>query len=359
VTLRTQNGRNSFNFVAFEDKPVTLALSGLWGCTTVFVMSKRGAWMGHFWERYFKFTFYTDHQEFIYEVLAAMDIGDVYGDGVPYQDKYGIRSLRDNDELGAYGHLFDDDTAPNVVILAPTDRVWVPDLRYASGGYYSRSEEVVAGPAYWQQNEQLSDNVWLIFGEDNEDVTVQQQFYSPMAWVAADEDRDPGDDGYNTHRGKVLIQYQPAPRECDITSPEQRVAKYRYFIEGRQIGCKFPSPRQPGGVTDGDARRRPVGDLVGTALRPAGRRCAERGWLMESGRMSRVECQFLGAWLVHSTRYLDAWCFCEWCLDAWCFCNRCFCNQHSHPSKNQLAAHDIVCEHCRLTSDGIYAPVGD
>lgn len=238
VRLMTRNQRNSYNFVAFENKPVTLALSGLWGCTSVFVISKRGAWMGHFWERYFSEIYQHNYQMFIEDVLAAMDIGNVHNNGVQYEDEYGINALRDNDELGSMGHLFDDETSPKVVILAPYSRQYFPDPNHPHGGTYNNDEYLATFPAYERQLEDLTDNAWLIFGEENQDVTVQQYFYAPMTLVAIAGDVHPGDDGFNTHRGKVLIQYQPAPRECDVTSPEQRVAKYRYFIEGRQIAGK-------------------------------------------------------------------------------------------------------------------------
>ena len=40
----------STNYVVFEDKPTGLLVQGLYGCTSVIVVSKRGAWAAHIWE---------------------------------------------------------------------------------------------------------------------------------------------------------------------------------------------------------------------------------------------------------------------------------------------------------------------
>lgn len=39
------------NTVLFKDSAVSLAVEGLWGCTSVVVISRRGAYAGHIYER--------------------------------------------------------------------------------------------------------------------------------------------------------------------------------------------------------------------------------------------------------------------------------------------------------------------
>jgi hypothetical protein len=45
--------------------------------------------MGHFWERYFNRIYAQSYPEFIHDVLAAMDVANVYGNAVQYEDQYG------------------------------------------------------------------------------------------------------------------------------------------------------------------------------------------------------------------------------------------------------------------------------
>lgn len=41
--------------------------------------------MGHFWERYFNWIYAQSYPEFIHDVLAAMDVANVYGNAAGAQ----------------------------------------------------------------------------------------------------------------------------------------------------------------------------------------------------------------------------------------------------------------------------------
>ncbi|KAK7956354.1 uncharacterized protein PG986_005576 [Apiospora aurea] len=126
---------------------------------------------------------------------------------------------------------FDDVNQPRVFVMAP--RI----LQLTSDGDFSSSE--TAGGSRFKYNRHVNrilTELRTIFPKNNE-LTIPTVQYSPQQkWVhddAADKD-DYGDTMFNSHRGKLLIQYQPAPKRCD--EAEEPKAMWRVWFEGHDIG---------------------------------------------------------------------------------------------------------------------------
>ncbi|KAF4426794.1 hypothetical protein CGCF413_v015324 [Colletotrichum fructicola] len=90
----------STKFVLFKDKPETLAIEGLWGCTVVLVVSNRGAWAAYFWER----TMYDEQ-----EMTRALDEWR-HGTGEEEEmfqyNERGLDQLTDYERDGDVGVMF-------------------------------------------------------------------------------------------------------------------------------------------------------------------------------------------------------------------------------------------------------------
>ncbi|KAK8080386.1 hypothetical protein PG997_008204 [Apiospora hydei] len=106
-------------------------------------------------------------------------------------------------------------------------------LQLTSNGDFSNSE--TAGGSRFKHNRHVNRilaELRTIFPKNNE-LTISTVQYSPNK-------KDIGDTMFNSHRGKLLVQYQPAPKKCDdnanIDEAEQSKAMWRVWFEGHDIG---------------------------------------------------------------------------------------------------------------------------
>jgi hypothetical protein len=154
------------------------------------------------------------------DVISQMDTGS----GFVNVHKLGLDEMWNNND-NPNGHMFDDDTKPRIFVMATRRRVIKP-----SGKGLSNSE--TAGGSSFAYNpyvNQITAELKTIFG-NNVDLSTDQ--YSPMTNapdVVCNSDDTPymtlkpdaegethlvpvddyGDSAFLTHRGKLLVQYQP------------------------------------------------------------------------------------------------------------------------------------------------------
>ncbi|KAI1851767.1 hypothetical protein JX266_003229 [Neoarthrinium moseri] len=235
--------------IQFNDKVISLSVQGLYGCTSVVVVSRRGAWISHIWEVP---TFTGSIDDFRARGLEYITWG-LRDDNPQFsQHKYGLKNLRGNtDRAGNLGKIFgvDNDDIPGTraYILAPRPRVWVQeivdehdkivDLVNTVGEHISdekiQDPNAMAGTTQFPgHNDQITQTVKSILGES---VPVQIIEYSPNVLGLEDRKKDLspeeiahilGDNDVRKSRGKLYLQYRPA--RCD-----RRQASWRLWIEDR------------------------------------------------------------------------------------------------------------------------------
>ncbi|OIW23745.1 hypothetical protein CONLIGDRAFT_673949 [Coniochaeta ligniaria NRRL 30616] len=213
---------NAYNFVTFGNDVQTLAVSGLYGCTSVFVISRKGAWMSHFWEN--NFWFNPDSDDFKRYVLTTMDSGFPGSPKIQYSNQYAIGDLRKKDDKGDLGHMFDDVNKPTVFVLVPRRRVRLED------GSWSNAEDAGGGDLqYTDHLYKIIEKLEEIFPPTDELTDrVNCLDYAPMT-----QEEDGEDLSFATHRGKLLVQYQPAPKDCEgAEEASQPLARWRAFVQG-------------------------------------------------------------------------------------------------------------------------------
>lgn len=201
VQVERTFGAASSKLVQFTNKVATLGLRGLYGCTAVVVVSRKGAWMAHFWEDRFRAN----------DVVPVL----IRGTGKKYISEHGLEMLRNNDALDI-GHIFDDENMPRIFIMAPRMRIRIGDK-------VVDDSEHAGGDVLGDENyvESVKAELGKAFGDE---VPVSTVTYMPIARAITGTFTD---DQYESHRGKILIQYQPAWEDC---RPE---SKWRVWFEGR------------------------------------------------------------------------------------------------------------------------------
>ncbi|KAB5580062.1 hypothetical protein GE09DRAFT_1279062 [Coniochaeta sp. 2T2.1] len=204
---RPLNGDTSFTFVTFKDEPQTLALRGLQGCTAVVAISQKGPWIGHFWESP-SFTGVErkgDWPRFKRDALDALEVG--LPDDVPrvqYQNQYALGELRNQDDKGELGHLVDAENDPRLFLIYPRERAGKGTQEFP------------------ELNKKVAEKLEEMFPNfDNK--KFKSISCSPIT------SGDNGDEAYNYPRGKLLIQYMPAPKPC--LNGKQGKAQWRFFVE--------------------------------------------------------------------------------------------------------------------------------
>ncbi|KAK2033993.1 hypothetical protein LX32DRAFT_648728 [Colletotrichum zoysiae] len=121
-------------WVAFKDDVEAIGIRGMFGCTAVVFVSRRGAWVGHFWESNFQSDTVSD-EEFVYRVLHEPKKGYREGNWKHQFHEYGWTELGFNPGLGDPGLMFgnkDDEYYEadlRVFIVTPRPR----------GGYYDEN----------------------------------------------------------------------------------------------------------------------------------------------------------------------------------------------------------------------------
>ncbi|KAB5585045.1 hypothetical protein GE09DRAFT_1276675 [Coniochaeta sp. 2T2.1] len=180
----------------------TVALAGLWGCTSVIAVSKRGVWVAHFWEGR--------------DDLVMLTLGDFTGGSADYLDE---RLGMFRGKPGApQGDMFDDDAEPQVFIL--TRR--------------ARPSDPLGAPG----------DVALL-------TRIRSQLIIPPTYESTDP-RYPGDPEFLLFRGKAMVQYQPAIA-CGGSDAKTigRQAGYRVWVEAEKL-ADGDKPWSPSGDTAND-----------------------------------------------------------------------------------------------------------
>ncbi|RYP70530.1 hypothetical protein DL769_004944 [Monosporascus sp. CRB-8-3] len=207
------------NWILFDQQVESLSVQGLHGCSSVVVVSRRAAWATHFWEGpSFVGLSTKEHQDEYFQ--ESVIEGLKKGDGTEFHE-LGLEEMRNRD--GPQGRLFNDDARPRVYLIVPRARLANNDPNYydenAGDGTLQHERYTV------QMHRTLSD----MFGEDNIEIISYSPMRAPPS-IPPEMRRDYfRDTNFNTHRGKVLIQYKPA-HSCNDK------AAWRMWVEGRELG---------------------------------------------------------------------------------------------------------------------------
>ncbi|KAK2765092.1 hypothetical protein FQN54_008791 [Arachnomyces sp. PD_36] len=236
VKLSAGVERTTSDYVAFEKKVLSIAVTGLYGCTSVIVISRRGAWASHIWEGIFA---HADDDNFQQEVIDKIHRGDNTD-----EHKFGVDQLRNQEGVGSRGVIFGDQTDPeydpkvHVFVVTPRTRV---DIVVSTDPERNNRFSNLRAPAIYSSREkQIRNNLRETFGPISFERLIT---YAPLVPSKAEVDdlqkaegaekaraeRDAirqrlADADFDTPRGKVMIQYRPG-KGC-------REAGWRMFVEG-------------------------------------------------------------------------------------------------------------------------------
>jgi len=232
--------------IQFKDQVDALGIAGLYGCTAIVAVSEQGAWVSHFWEVP-AFTHDVNipldpvlqGDQFQRDVIDAMKKGRA-GDAT---HAFGLSDLRGNEADLTNGDTFDDLNNPRIFIMVPRKRV-----PYFDQNGQAQPDAVVTGEqagealglAYDVFVRKIETEIQTIFGQG---INMERIEYSPLVPTLA-QVTDPAinvlpalqDVGFDTHRGKLLLQYEPAapaanPGECTTDK-----SKWRVWFEGQPLG---------------------------------------------------------------------------------------------------------------------------
>ncbi|KAI1866029.1 uncharacterized protein JN550_008007 [Neoarthrinium moseri] len=210
--------------IKFESEPIDMAVTGLHGCTSVVIVSRRGALAFHIWEipsmRGRRFSIdppIYEHQteadnRFERDVLDGIHAGE--GWNSPH--KGGIDNMR-NDEspdssLEKFRNIFNDDANPKAIILTPVS-------------YNKDSSDVFE---YQARINQLTDEITQIF--QGYALKLEVLGYRKATHKQLHDGATLADPSFASHMGKILVQYQaPHPAESS------KNAKYRIWVEGEAL----------------------------------------------------------------------------------------------------------------------------
>lgn len=149
------------------NQPFTVAVQGLYGCTSVVVVSEQGVWMSHFWE----VPSFASQQAFQKDVLDTICSGDGT-DEMP--------GLKQHTQPGG---VFAGSQAPHIMIVTPRDR----------------AQPMIAGAL---EHTNMVNQLKAALTE-----CVPSVQPTVFDYVSVGSDQDIHD---NTAKGKVLVQYDPA-----------------------------------------------------------------------------------------------------------------------------------------------------
>ncbi|TDZ38291.1 hypothetical protein CTRI78_v010882 [Colletotrichum trifolii] len=234
----------SSSLVTFKDKVEELAVEGLHGCTSIVLVSRRGAYANHIWES----NFWSD-VKFATRALVEPHWGlddDAKAELLEYME-FGLVELRNNGAVGPPGVMFGDhlksamDLGMKAFIVTPRTR-----LSHVDPGGSPILDKIMEDPnvnlgtlMFPEKVRKLEDEIRSLFGDN---VPIEVVDYHPKQlgvedWkkfnegkISDEEASDLlSDKDYKSPRGKVLLQYQPA-RE-----PTGRAA-WRLWIDRMQVG---------------------------------------------------------------------------------------------------------------------------
>ncbi|KAI8402491.1 hypothetical protein FOFC_17805 [Fusarium oxysporum] len=271
------DGSTSSKRILFSDLPISLSIPHLTGCTSIIVVSKRGAWANHIWEEPAFKPFEAidenddedsgedeDSDEDERPILAwhrpqllprdLNQLGDPVTDfpareqldffryhaleklHTPYDPTPVDAKAEDHEfglnELRRDGGIFDDESDPHIYFFLPykiinkkrdvnydkENPVGLPAMWDREGAPSPRADE--DGPSF---NDQLRTEMAGIFP----DIPIETVMYAP------DVVNDFADEADINPRGRAIVQYQPGDTsDCDTK------AKWRIFFEKQQKPMK-------------------------------------------------------------------------------------------------------------------------
>ncbi|KAK2043765.1 hypothetical protein LZ31DRAFT_467685 [Colletotrichum somersetense] len=236
-------------WVAFKDNVEAIGIRGMFGCTAVVFVSRRGAWVGHFWESNFQSDTVSE-EEFEYRIIHEPKQGYREGHWKHQFHEYGWTELGFNPGLGDPGVMFgnkDDeyyDADLRVFIVTPRPR----------GGYYDENrvllpDDVIhdinrnAGQLYFPRKiHRLSEEIRGVYGQNTkiEIIDYAAKLLKKEGFRLAVEQKLTraqifhlqADSEFKEARGKILLQYRPAKTCADLAS-------WRLWVENREIGGRI------------------------------------------------------------------------------------------------------------------------
>lgn len=269
--------------VSFGDQPISIAVQGLYGCTSIIAVSHKGAWASHLFEVPLFYPYWQnlpvldDDNHSIYDDDTGEPIVELwwmnpmtgqYQRQLPVQDqltkfrrdglgplasasgtynRYALKECRNNpaSEFRSWqGHLFDDAANTKIFIFAPYERLMNEDdpnygNEFPTGlklmwddeeptTHYVRPDRGYPGSVSY--NQQIRTEIASYFGGD---VDIKMAPYAPRLGVSVDALKD---EQFDSNRGKVLVQYQPAVRSNGTS-----LASWRIWFEGHDDTMKTSS----------------------------------------------------------------------------------------------------------------------
>lgn len=260
VGLSTERETTTSKHITFEDNFRSVTVAGLWGCTSIIVVSRRGAWASHIWQNAFE-----DDGPFQEMAIQKVHRGDGTDDHA-----FGIDELMNKANEGRRGVIFGDETNPEddpkVKVIIVTPRPHAPMVEENSKGKPVFTSDVVREnphanfdkpPIYLGRLEEVKSNLERTFpnvpivtmtyaprvetNEESGDLQDLMTFGEKEKLEAKREEvkKRLADPEIKTARGKVLLQYRPG-HVC-------HKAGWRIFLEesGVQEDDQWnPSPTQ-------------------------------------------------------------------------------------------------------------------
>ncbi|RYO82877.1 hypothetical protein DL762_006398 [Monosporascus cannonballus] len=249
--------------IQFKNQVASLSIQGLYGCTSVIVVSQREAWASHIWEP----TFTDEGDRFENKAIKFILTGLAASDPQYHQHKYGLVQMRWNNKLPEIGTIFGGDGSEipgtHVYIFVPRLRIDIWELKdnYGNllnytdrnGNYLDdevrQAEDANAGAGFKFSKyvNRIKEAVLRVVGTE---VPVEVIEYLPNVLSVADAKKrlsrreiatKLGDNDQKQSRGKLFLQYQPG--KCD------RPALWRLWVETQlDIAGRYaewdPSPDQ-------------------------------------------------------------------------------------------------------------------
>ncbi|KAL3300588.1 immunoglobulin A1 protease [Colletotrichum asianum] len=231
----------STQWITFEDRVASLAIERMVGCHAIVLVSRRGAFVCHFYEDSF------------FELYSTRTTMTACLRGLPEDSpsrawhEYGIEDVRDNPEDGKRGVILgnqegsdgeDDFEDIDAFIITPRERPGYGS--FGSGLTFQRIDELIMAPDVNAGRlsgiaRQLN-RVRQALAELFVDIPIKTIDYPPAMFTCEEWFRRRGtertldfsealrDSIVDTPRGKVLLQYKPAP-SCD------QEAQVRLFVD--------------------------------------------------------------------------------------------------------------------------------
>ncbi|KAH0426258.1 hypothetical protein CcaCcLH18_10487 [Colletotrichum camelliae] len=245
-------GMITSNWIVFKSEVTALALEGLYGCTSVVLVSRRGAWISHIFEEDMSF-----EPKFRYRVLEEMHEGLPPNHSSHRLFQFGLDDLIRKPRRGNAGVIFGDEKETpqslgmRAFIVTPRPR---PQRELSNGELVSddvlmHDKSINRGQIQYQRSVQrLAHDLTRTYGG----IPVEVIDYAPamvpngLYRKLNDPNRRHHSDSQRvnrevadyfskalagTPRGKLLLQYRPAKTGVEMAS-------WRLWVETEEVGSR-------------------------------------------------------------------------------------------------------------------------